>query len=107
MWNYCGYDIRVYDDGMFKTTRSGCTSEEESFETMKEAKAYINFKTRDYYEFSHKDIDAMFKKLSDREKDMIRHWASAYECHIDNAYCELGDTIEDFSVDFEYLSKKK
>lgn len=47
----------------------------------------------------------MFKKLSNKEKDFLKHVVKAYRCHLHNAYCSLGNTLEDFDVDFDYLAK--
>ena len=96
MWTYLGEEINVNGDGLF------CVKG-EFFESLAKAKSYIE--KRSYYNFSHKDIDNMFKKLSNKEKDFLKHVAKAYRCHLHNAYCSLGNTLEDFDVDFDYLAK--
>ena len=98
MWTYLGEEINVNGDGLF------CVKG-EFFESLAKAKSYIAQQKRSYYNFSHKDIDNMFKKLSNKEKDFLKHVAKAYSCHLYNAYCSLGNTLEDFCVDFDYLAK--
>ena len=98
MWTYLGEEINVNGDGLF------CVKG-ELFESLAKAKSYIVQQKRSYYNFSHKDIDNMFKKLSNKEKDFLKHVAEAYRCHLYNAYCSLGNTLEDFDVDFDYLAK--
>lgn len=99
MWTYLGEDIEIKKDGLFYVKG-------EFFETLAKAKSYIDQQKKSYYNFSHKDIDNMFKKPSNKEKDFLKHFISAYRWHLSNAYCALGDTLEDFDVDFEYLAKK-
>ena len=96
MWTYLGEEINVNGDGLF------CVKG-EFFESLAKAKSYIE--KRSYYNFSHKDVDNMFNKLSNKEKDFLKHVAEAYRCHLYNAYCSLGNTLEDFDVDFDYLAK--
>lgn len=98
MWTYLGEEINVNGDGLF------CVKG-EFFESLATAKSYITQQKRSYYNFSHKDIDNMFKKLSNKEKDFLKHVAEVYRCHLHNAYCSLGNTLEDFDVDFDYLAK--
>ena len=98
MWTYLVEEINVNGDGLF------CVKG-EFFEFLAKAKSYIAQQKRSYYNFSHKDIDNMFKKLSNKEKDFLKHVAKAYSCHLYNAYCSLGNTLEDFCVDFDYLAK--
>ena len=96
MWTYLGEEINVNGDGLF------CVKG-EFFESLAKAKSYIE--KRSYYNFSHKDVDNMFNKLSNKEKDFLKHVVKAYRCHLHNAYCSLGNTLEDFDVDFDYLVK--
>lgn len=98
MWTYLGEEINVNEDGLF------CVKG-EFFKSLEIAKSYIAKQKKSYYNFSHKDIDNMFKKLSNKEKDFFKHVAKAYRCHLHNAYCSLGNTLEDFDVDFDYLAK--
>ena len=98
MWIYLGEEINVNGDGLF------CVKG-EFFESLAKAKSYIAQQKRSYYNFSHKDVDNMFKKLSNKEKDFLKHVVKAYRCHLYNAYCSLGNTLEDFDVDFDYLAK--
>lgn len=98
MWTYLGEEINVNEDGLFYVKG-------EFFESLATAKSYIDQQKKSYYNFSHKDIDNMFKKLSNKEKDFLKHVAEAYRCHLHNAYCSLNNTLEDFNVDFDYLAK--
>ena len=100
IWTYLGEKIDVKEDGLFYVKG-------EFFESLAKAKSHIAQQKKSYYNFSHKDIDNMFKKLSNKEKDFLKHFAAAYRCHLSNAYCSLGNTLEDFNVDFDYLNGNK
>ena len=100
IWTYLGEKIDVKEDGLFYVKG-------EFFESLAKAKSHIAQQKKSYYNFSHKDIDNMFKKLSNKEKDFLKHFAAAYRCHLYNAYCSLGNTLEDFDVDFDYLNGNK
>ena len=66
MWIYLGEKIDVKEDGLFYV-------KEEFFESLAKAKSYIAQQKKSYYSFSHEDIDNMFKKLSNKEKDFLKH----------------------------------
>lgn len=103
MWKYLKEKISINEDGLFVI--EGENSLNAKFESLKSTKKWIADRKKVYYDFTHEDINNMLAKLSEREREVIIHIAKAYNCHLDNAYCALGNTMEDFNIDINYLSK--
>lgn len=96
-WNYKGVKIEISFNGNFYFSFAGKSYRSDSLE---KAKSVVDNLTKDYYTFSEKDYKALLAKLTPREQHLIKNLVEAYKCHLGNAYCELGDTLEEFNVTF-------
>ncbi len=93
-WTYKNIKIWVDTSGLF------CYEVEDKFyqsNTLFGAKTDIEKKTASYYNFTHKDINNLLKKLDKREAEFVKALMSELENHKDSAYCELG-----VNMDFNY-----
>lgn len=86
-WMYKNIKIVVYSDGSFIFRFN---DSEYKYYSLKEAKCEIDSLTADYYTFTQKDMDNLMKKLTKREKELVRSLYQEIGAHRNNAYCEMG-----------------
>lgn len=85
-WNYKNVIIEVDVNGKFLFSFNGkCYSES----TLSFAKDRVDELTKNYYTFTEEDKKRMFKKLNDRERDLVSRMMDELKCHQDNPYCDL------------------
>lgn len=90
-WEYKNIIITVDNDGFFIFKFNNEIYEKPS---LKEAKSNIDSLTNDYYRFTQKDMDNLMKKLSKRERELVRSLYNELNVHMKSAYCQV-DICED------------
>ena len=96
-WTHKNVKIEICGDGYFYFTHNGKTIKSN---TLSEARYKIDDVTKKYYTFTKADFIKMFKKLDDREQDLIKNLIDELDRHSDNAYCEIGIS-NDFLFSYE------
>lgn len=96
-WTYKDIKITICEDGYFYFTYNGKITKSN---TLSEAQYKINDVTEKYYTFTKADFTKMFKKLDNRERNLVKSLIDELNLHSDNAYCEIGIS-NDFLFSFE------
>ena len=99
---YKKVDIDVDSNGIFTCCVNKNGLKSSSLDGLKQQ---IDKQLGNYFHITKMDYDKMLAKLSDREKDFLNELMESYDCHRYNAYCELGDTMENFEVDWREIVK--
>ena len=98
-WKHKNVEVTVDEiTGLFYFKIKGMMYKAESLNS---AYKIIDEKKADYYNITKKDLDNLYAKLNNREKDFVSAMIDELKRHDGNPYCELGLTDE-----FEFIISK-